>query len=115
METFYQISRCNKQYILVTILTNEMSSVYWDSLSKTINDLKVKNRRVVFDFLFRNGIEDRFYETYTDDNSRIVVSLKKYDASPYIVRAADSFFIRHKNYLEISALTKRQKQAFLKI
>lgn len=97
----------------MTILTNEMSSVYWDTLAQTISNLNVRNRRIVFDYLFRNGLQDRFYETFTDDCSNIIVSLKKYDATPCIVKAADSFFIKHKKYIEISALTKRQKQIFL--
>lgn len=113
METFFQISRCNKEYVLVTILTNEMSSVYWESLTQTISALNLKNRRIIFDYLFRNGLEDRFYESFTDDRSNIVVTLQKYNASPRIIQAADSFFIRHKNYIEISALTKRQKSFYL--
>lgn len=90
-----------------------MSSVYWESLLQAVNALNVRNRRIIFDYLFRNGLEDRFYETFTDERSNIVVSLHKYDASPSIVRAADSFFLRHKNYVEVSALTKRQKQVLL--
>lgn len=113
METFFQISRCNKEFVLVTILTNELSSVYWDSLSQTISSLNVSNRRVIFDYLFRNGLEDRFYETFTDESSNIYISLKKIDATPGIVRAADSFFLKHRNYIEISALTKRQKRLYL--
>lgn len=115
MNNYFQISRCNKEYVLVTILTSEMSSVYWENLLKTISKLNVRNRRIVFDYLFRNGLKDRFYETFTDDSSKIVVSLKKITASPYIVRAADSFFLKHKEYVEISALTKRQKQSFLSV
>lgn len=113
MESYFQISRCNKKFVLVTVLTSEMSTVYWESLSQTISALNVKNRRIIFDYLFRNGLEDRFYETFTDDNSKIIVSLKKSDAPASIVRAADSFFVKHKKYIEISALTKRQKQFYL--
>lgn len=115
METYFQISRCNKQFVLVTVLTSEMSAAYWESLSQTISALNVRNRRIVFDYLFRNGLKDRFYETFTDDNSTICISLKKSDASPYIVRAADSFFVKHKKYIEVSALTKRQKQLYLDV
>lgn len=113
MESLFHIGECKNGSVLVTILTNEMSSVYWESLTDSISEMNVRNCQVVFDFLMRNGLDDRFYETYTNESSKICVSLKRIEATPFLVETADSFFVTHKKYIEKSALTKRQKSAFL--
>ena len=115
MERMFHVSECSNGCVLVTVLTPEMSSVYWESLSNTISGMKVKNCHVVFDFLVRNGLNDRFYETYTDESSNIYISLKKIEVSPIMLAAADDFFFHHRKYIEISALTQRQKKAYLAI
>lgn len=111
----FHISECSNGCVLVTVLTDEMSSVYWESISRTISSMNVRNCHIMFDFLVRNGLNDRFYETYTDDSSNMFISLKKAEASPFLLKVADNFFMNHRSYIEISALTKRQKRMFLSI
>lgn len=111
----FHISECSNGSVLVTVLTPEMSSVYWENLSRTISSMNIRNCQVMFDFLVRNGLNDRFYETYTDDSSNIFISLKKAEATPLLLQVADDFFMNHKSYIESSVLTKRQKKAYLAV
>ena len=113
MESSYHISRCKNGGLLVTVLTHEASSSFWKSLTNEIVRIKAKNCHIVFDFMFRNGLEDRFYEAYTDNNSSIQVSLRRFKATPSLIRFADAFFVNHKNLIEISALTKGQKIEYM--
>ena len=55
--------------IYVVVLTKEDTATFWDDLSREIAGLHKPNSRVYFDYLFRNGLNNRVFSSHTDENS----------------------------------------------
>ena len=113
MVRYYNIQVYEKDKLFVTILASEMTSVYWRQLSDSLVKMHAENKHVYFDFMMRNGLHDRFYETQTDSHSLLSRPLVRFQAEPSLVNFANMFFSEQRKYLEMSALTSAQKSEFL--
>ncbi len=109
MNNYYNIQSITSSTFLVTILSCEMSEVYWESL---INDIKtVNNNTIVYvDFLFRNGFNDRYYVLQSNDDGKITVIPCKIELS--VERVADLFFMKYPLFIERSSLSTFQKKFY---
>ena len=111
---YYNIEVLKDHIIFVTVLSTEMTSVYWPILTRDLARLGIKNCDVYFDFMVRNGLNDRFYSTHLDEDVTVMGSLKKCKISVAMKYQADSFFINHKRYISRSVLTEAQRTFYLK-
>lgn len=113
MMKYYYIRVLSDKTILVTVLSTEMTSVYWSMLVKDLASLKIGNCFVFFDFMVRNGIKDRFYATYLREDYSVDGSLQKCRLKLTMKHQADDFFLTHQSYINKSVLTDSQKAAYL--
>lgn len=106
---YYNIQSIDSKVSLVTILSCEMTEVYWRRLMNDIKSL-YKDNIVYVDFLFRNGLHDRYYKLVTKERGHRV--LQPFQISNQIVHIADLFFAEHPVYIEKSILSKFQKNFY---
>ena len=59
----YQIISLGEQSFLVVVLSLESTNVYWTALQSELATYNVANAEVYFDFLYRNGLKNRFFKT----------------------------------------------------
>lgn len=113
MMKYYNIRVLSDKTIFVTVLSTEMTSVYWSMLVKDLASLKIGNSIVFFDFMVRNGVKDRFYSTYLREDYSVECSLQKCRLNLTLKHQADDFFLTHQSYVNKSVLTDSQKAAYL--
>ena len=58
----YQIISLGEQSLLVVILSLEMMDNYWTTLQSELAQYNIANAEVYFDFLYRNGLKNRFFK-----------------------------------------------------
>lgn len=109
MNNYYNIQSITPSTFLVTILSCEMSEVYWESL---IDDIKNANKNTVVyvDFLFRNGFNDRYYVLQSNDDGKTILIPCKIELS--VERVADLFFMKYPLFIEKSSLNTFQKKFY---
>ncbi len=110
----YQIISLGERSFLVVILSLEMTEYYWDDLQSALAKYDIANAEVYFDFLYRNGLKNRFFKTRLDGVKLLSNSLRKCEAPKECVRASDTFFNLNKDKIEHSVLTTIQKTFFRK-
>lgn len=106
---YYNVQLIEPEVCLVTILSCEMTEVYWKRLMDDL-ELLHKNVLVYFDFLFRNGFHDRYYKLTHTTNGQVI--LEPYQMSPRISHIADHFFAVNPVFIETSILSRFQKQFY---
>lgn len=111
---FFNIQRIEDDSMIVTILSTSMTSDYWSELEKYLRLQHARNKTIYFDFMVRNGLNDRFYKSRTDDNSSLVDELRKCSSTGLLLQAADTFFAEHEVYIERSVLTRSQKNVYFR-
>lgn len=112
--TYFKIQNFQEDSYFVTILSTEMSSVYWAELIEALIELEASEKTIYFDFILRNGISDRFYVSKTDRNYSLVSDVKKCQTTNNLSHIADSFFAKNLTYVERSVMTQRQKAIYYK-
>ena len=105
----YKIISLGEQSFLVVILSLEMTDCYWPTLQTEIAKYNVANAEVYFDFLFRNGLKDRFFKTKLSGVNLLYNSLRRCNATRECIYAADKFFSSHTEMIEYSVLSSFQK------
>lgn len=112
--TYFRIQNFQEDSYFVTILSTEMSSVYWAELIEALIELEASEKTIYFDFILRNGIYDRFYVSKTDRNYSLVSDVRKCQTTHNLSHIADSFFAENITYVERSVMTQRQKAIYYK-
>lgn len=113
MERFFHIEDIDSDRLLVIILSTELTSVYWKELLETFQRNMWRNRTVYFDFLYRNGYENRFFSAVLNNESRLMGRLHKCEIENTFDRMSRSYFARHADLLADSILTKGQIERLL--
>lgn len=110
----YQIISLGEQSLLVVILSLEMMDNYWTTLQSELAQYNIDNAEVYFDFLYRNGLKNRFFKTRLMGVSLLNNSLRKCKATQECIIASEKFFALHKDVIEHSVLSSVQKMFFRK-
>ena len=110
----YQIISLGEQSLLVVILSLEMMDNYWTTLQSELAQYNIANAEVYFDFLYRNGLKNRFFKTRLMGGSLLNNSLRKCKATQECIIASEKFFALHKDVIEHSVLSSVQKMFFRK-
>lgn len=113
MGKYFHIESVNQNSILVIILTCEMTSVYWNELVSTLRAGHYNNQTVYFDFLYRNGYENRFFIASIDDKSNFRGRLRRCDAFDSFEAISHRFFSLHEDLLTSSILSRQQIEQYL--
>ena len=59
----FQIIPLQGRSLLVVILSSEMTNYYWKELQTELANLNIADAEVYFDFLYRNGLKNRFFKS----------------------------------------------------
>lgn len=110
----YQIISLGERSFLVVVLSLEMTDCYWTSLQSELAKFNVAEAEVYFDFLYRNGLKNRFFKTKLMGVSLLNNSLRKCEATRECIAASEKFFTLHKDVIEHSVLSSFQKAFFRK-
>lgn len=110
---YYKIHETSQHKVLVTVLTCEMTEVYWTQLQDDIHQLNLVNANVYFDFIYRNGMRDRYYRLSTDSKSKIKDTLLPCRELEDIEVVADEFFAKNLHLIRTSVLSSFQKQFYI--
>lgn len=110
----YQIISLGERSFLVVILSLEMTECYWTTLQSELANYNISNAEVYFDFLYRNGLKNRFFKTKLMGASLLDNSLKKCEVTQECLIASDAFFTLHQDIIEHSVLSSIQKTFFRK-
>ena len=114
MKKFYNIKQIGNNNILVTILTTEGTSVYWHALKSQLNRREYANKSVFFDFMYRNGFQNRFFCAHIIQTDAVLSQLCRCEESlAEVEREADRFFAHNIRFLEGSALTELQRNSYV--
>ena len=116
----FQIIPLQGRSLLVVILSSEMTNYYWKELQTELANLNIADAEVYFDFLYRNGLKNRFFKSKLKGMMLISNSLRKCEAPkeyikvviilPLILHAlADTFFASHSKWIDSSVLSSFQK------
>ena len=92
----FQIIPLQGRSLLVVILSSEMTNHYWKELQTELANLNIADAEVYFDFLYRNGLKNRFFKS----------ELK---APKEYIKVADTFFASHSKWIDSSVLSSFQK------
>lgn len=113
MERFFHIEDIDSDELFVIILSNELTSVYWEELMETFQKNHWRNRTVYFDFLYRNGYENRYFTAFLNEESKLMGNLRRCKVSPNFDELSRSFFALHEDLLSGSILSSRQIEHYL--
>ena len=105
----FQIIPLQERHLLVVILSSEMTSHYWKELQAELANCNIADAEVYFDFLYRNGLKNRFFESELKGITLIANSLKKCEAPQEYIKVADTFFASHSKWIDSSVLSSFQK------
>ena len=108
MERFFHIEDIDSDRLLVIILSTELTSVYWEELLDTFQRNMWRNRTVYFDFLYRNGYDNRFFSAVLNDESRLTGRLHRCEIESTFDLMSRRYFACHVDLLADSILTKTQ-------
>lgn len=108
MERFFHIEDVGNDRLLVIILSTELTSVYWNELLNAFQRNHWRNRTVYFDFIYRNGFENRFFSAVLNDESRLMGRLHRCEIESTFDRMSRLFFAKNIELLEDSILSSIQ-------
>lgn len=115
MIKYFNIINSNeKEGLYVTILSYEMTHFYWDELVSAIKAYNKPNSPVYFDYMYRNGLSNRFFKSSTDADCLCSCNLQSYMVSSEDKYVFDKVFADNLKYVETSALTQIQKRLYKK-
>lgn len=113
MERFFHIEDIDSDELFVIILSNELTSVYWEELMETFQKNNWRNRTVYFDFLYRNGYENRYFSAFLNEESKLTGNLRRCQVSQSYDEISRRFFALHEDLLSGSILSTRQIEHYL--
>lgn len=113
MGRFFHIEDVDSDKLLVIILSCELTSVYWNELLETFRENHWRRKTVYFDFLYRNGYENRFFSALLDDNSKLQGRLHRCELERSIDMRSRRFFAQHSELLSDSILSSLQVERYL--
>ena len=113
MDKFFHIESIDKDSLFVIILSSEMTSVYWSDLLTTFRENHWNNKTVYFDFLFRNGCDNRFFSAVLDERSNFSGRLKRCEVLEPFDVISRRFFRKNVGLLSYSILSSQQIKSFL--
>jgi len=113
MERFFHIEDVDSEELYVIILSNELTSVYWEELLDTFQKNHWSNRTVYFDFFYRNGYENRYFSAFLNEESRLLGNLRRCQVSHTLDEISRKFFALHSDLLIGSNLSNRQIEHYL--
>ena len=105
----FQIIPLQERCLLVVILSSEMTSHYWKELQAELANCNIADAEVYFDFLYRNGLKNRFFKSELKGITLIANSLKKCEVPQESIKVADTFFASHSKWIDSSVLSSFQK------
>lgn len=112
-QDIYKIIQLSATSLLVVILSYEMTDCYWSNLKSDLANYKIYNAEVYFDFLYRNGMRNRFFRAKLSGNDLLSNTLKRCVVSNDCLIVANTFFRQNRDVLENSTLSSIQKEIFL--
>lgn len=92
----FQIIPLQGRSLLVVILSSEMTNYYWKELQTELANLNIADAEVYFDFLYRNGLKNRFFKSKLKGMMLISNSLRKCEAPKEYIKVADTFLFYYK-------------------
>ena len=101
----FQIIPLQGRSLLVVILSSEMTNYYWKELQTELANLNIADAEVYFDFLYRNGLKNRFFKSKLKGMMLISNSLRKCEAPKEYIKVADTFFASHSKWIDSSVLS----------
>lgn len=113
MEKYFHIEQIDNEKLLVIILSCELTSVYWENLLEAFREKNLCDRTVYFDFLYRNGYNNRFFSAHLDNHSRLSGRLHRCDVFDRFEDISYRFFSMHEEMLNESILSAQQVKHFL--
>ena len=108
---FYHIIRFEDSTILVIAKSWNRPEFFLEKLSSELPKNE-KHSTVIFDFLIKNGLNDRFYSSNFDSSRSRFVDFQKINAVDSIKLKANKFFHDNPKLLQHSTLTRAQKYLF---
>ena len=105
----FQIIPLQERCLLVVILSSEMTSHYWKELQAELANCNIADAEVYLDFLYRNGLKNRFFKSELKGITLIANSLKKCEVPQEYIKVADTFFASHSKWIDSSVLSSFQK------
>lgn len=109
----YKIIQLSATSLLVVILSYEMTDCYWTNLKSDLANYNIYNADVYFDFLYRNGLRNRFFKSQLYGNNLRANTLKRCVVSQECLIIANAFFKQNKDILKNSTLSNIQKEILL--
>ncbi len=113
MGKYFHIETVDQDRLLVIILSCEMTSVYWNELVSTLRERHCNNKTIYFDFLYRNGYENRFFSASIDEKSNINGRLRRCEVFDTFETISRRFFSLHEDLLSASILSRQQIEQYL--
>ena len=90
----FQIIPLQGRSLLVVILSSEMTNYYWKELQTELANLNIADAEVYFDFLYRNGLKNRFFKSKLKGMMLISNSLRKCEAPKEYVYPSSGWSIQ---------------------
>ncbi|WP_349952899.1 type II toxin-antitoxin system RnlB family antitoxin [Bacteroides faecis] len=109
----FQIIPLQGRSLLVVILSSEMTNYYWKELQTELANLNIADAEVYFDFLYRNGLKNRFFKSKLKGMMLISNSLRKCEAPKEYIKVADTFLLHILNGLTV-VYCLLSKKSFIK-
>lgn len=110
----FQIFSMQGRSLLVVILSFEITNHYWKELQTELADYNIADAEVYFDFLYRNGLKNRFFKSKLIGVTLTANSLKRCEAPEEYIKTADTFFATHSKWIDNSVLSPFQKTFYKK-
>lgn len=105
----FKIISLQERSLLVVILSFEITNYYWEKLQTELAKCNIANADIYFDFLYRNGLRNRFFKSRLDGFTLITNSLRRCEIPQEYKIIADNFFSLHSNWIDSSVLSSFQK------
>lgn len=104
-----EIIKITETDIYIEVLTLQDSAYFLDEVLEKIKTLGIDNRKVIFDLVLRNGLNNRLFCAYLQDYT--FSEFQKY-RSEKAEEYFDIFFKHHFQHIEHSLLSSRDKDKY---
>lgn len=115
MSKKFHIVSLGDDSVLIIILSTEQTSAYWGELRHAVSKLNLPNVDIYFDFLYRNGLENRFFMSKLNNKSILGGRLRACDMAEKYKNMANMFFKSHIEILNGSALSNVHRNQYVRI
>lgn len=108
----FNITAVESNCFLVTVLSDDVTNPFWNSLCHVISSYNQPDADIYFDYLYRNGITNRFFYTKLENNTIVFNSVRRANVSHKISDMFDNFYKAHSVYIDTSVLSTSQKNLY---